>query len=246
MAKSEVERRRRQLKQKQARQNQQIRIIAGVTLLAAAAIIIYIIVQAQSAEEESPSMTEGAGVLMESDRPLAGISPAERNAYYDAYPDMMIDPQTDYEALIQTNKGDMRVRLFAEEAPLTVNNFVYLANQGFYDGLTFHRVIEDFMAQGGDPTGQGAGGPGYQFQDETNNGLTFDRPGLLAMANAGPGTNGSQFFITFVPTSWLNGNHTIFGEVIEGSEVLSQLTRRQPGAATPGDTIERVEIFEAP
>lgn len=191
-------------------------------------------------------MSNGATVLMDSDRPLAEIPPDERNGYYRSYPDMIIDPQSEYEALMQTEKGDIRIRLFAEEAPRTVNNFVFLANQGFYDGLTFHRVLEDFMAQGGDPTGRGSGGPGYQFEDETNNGLSFDRPGLLAMANAGPGTNGSQFFITFVPTSWLNGNHTIFGEVIEGSEVLSQITRRQPGAATPGDTIERIEIYEAP
>ncbi|MFW6068537.1 MAG: peptidylprolyl isomerase [Chloroflexota bacterium] len=159
---------------------------------------------------------------------------------------MLIDPEAGYEAEIKTEKGDIRVKLFAEEAPLTVNNFVFLANEGFYDGLTFHRVLEDFMAQGGDPTGQGSGGPGYRFEDETDNGLTFDRPGLLAMANAGPGTNGSQFFITFVPTSWLNGNHTIFGEVIEGNEVLSQITRRQPGAATPADTIERVDIYQTP
>lgn len=246
MAKSQVARRRRQLEERRARQNKLIRTVAGVTLLVAALLLIYLFIQARGAEEESTSMTNGASVLMDSERPLADIPPAERNGYYDAYPEMVIDPQKGYEALIQTDKGDIRIRLFAEQAPLTVNSFVFLANQGFYDGVTFHRVIEDFMAQGGDPSGMGSGGPGYQFEDETNNGLTFDRPGLLAMANAGPATNGSQFFITFVPTSWLNGNHTIFGEVIEGSEVLSQLTRRQPGAATPGDTIERVEIFEAP
>jgi len=246
MAKSEVARRRRQLQEQKARQDRIIRIVAGVTLVLAALLAIYIFIQAQGAEEETISMTNGATVLMDSDRPLAEIPPDERNGYYRSYPDMIIDPQSEYEALMQTEKGDIRIRLFAEEAPRTVNNFVFLANQGFYDGLTFHRVLEDFMAQGGDPTGRGSGGPGYQFEDETNNGLSFDRPGLLAMANAGPGTNGSQFFITFVPTSWLNGNHTIFGEVIEGSEVLSQITRRQPGAATPGDTIERIEIYEAP
>ncbi len=245
MSKSEVARRRRQLQAKRERQSKKLRQIAAVILLLAAALAVYIFYQAQSAEEEIPSMTEGAGGIMDSERPLAELTAAQRNGYYDAYPEMIIDPQRSYEALIQTNRGDVRVRLFAAEAPLTVNNFVFLANQGFYDGLTFHRVIEDFMAQGGDPTGQGAGGPGYQFADETDNGLSFDRPGLLAMANAGPGTNGSQFFITFVPTSWLNGNHTIFGEVIEGSEVLSQITRRQPGAATPADTIERIDIVES-
>jgi cyclophilin family peptidyl-prolyl cis-trans isomerase len=157
---------------------------------------------------------------------------------------MVIDTDKEYEALLQTSKGDIRIRLFAQEAPRTVNNFVFLANQGFYDGVTFHRVIENFMAQGGDPTGVGSGGPGYQFEDETSNGLRFDRAGLLAMANAGPNTNGSQFFITFVPTPHLDGRHTIFGEVIQGEEVLSQLNRRQPGDAQPGDTIERVDIFE--
>ncbi len=104
-------------------------------------------------------------------------------------------------------------------APLTVNNFVFLANEGFYDGTTFHRVIQEFMAQGGDPTGTGGGGPGYWFADETGNGLVFDRPGLLAMANAGPNTNGSQFFITFAPMPHLDGAHTIFGELVAGEDV---------------------------
>ena len=191
-------------------------------------------------------MSNGANELVQSERPLAEVPVEERDGYFTSYPDMVIDAESDYEAVLKTDKGDIRVRLFAEEAPRTVNNFVFLANQGFYDGVSFHRVLEDFMAQGGDPTGRGSGGPGYSFEDETDNGLTFDRPGLLAMANAGPNTNGSQFFITFVPTSWLNGNHTIFGEVIEGSEVLSQLTRRQPGAATPADTIERIDIYQEP
>jgi cyclophilin family peptidyl-prolyl cis-trans isomerase len=139
-------------------------------------------------------------------------------------------------------KGDMRLALFDDEAPLTVNNFVFLANQGYYDGLTFHRVLADFMAQGGDPTGIGAGGPGYQFEDEVDTGLTFDRRGLLAMANAGPGTNGSQFFITFVPTPHLNGLHTIFGELIEGDDVLSSLTIN-PTSETV-DVIEKIVIVE--
>jgi cyclophilin family peptidyl-prolyl cis-trans isomerase len=123
-----------------------------------------------------------------------------------------------------------------------VNNFVFLSQQGFYDGLTFHRVLEDFMAQGGDPSGTGGAGPGYQFADEVDNGLTFDRRGLLAMANAGPATNGSQFFITFVPTPHLNGLHTIFGEVIEGDAILDQIARVAPGQ--PGDVIERIDIVE--
>ena len=162
-------------------------------------------------------------------------------------PPMTIDPSKTYIATFKTEKGDIVVELFADKAPVTVNNLVFLANEGFYDNTTFHRVLEDFMAQGGDPTGTGSGGPGYEFEDEIDPNLTFDRPGLLAMANSGPGTNGSQFFITFAPVPWLDGRHTIFGEVIEGSEVLDQLTRRDPtqNPDTPGDKLLTVEISEA-
>ena len=135
-----------------------------------------------------------------------------------------------------TNKGEININLLPEKSPVTVASFVNLVNNGYYNGLKFHRVIEDFMAQGGDPTGTGMGGPGYRFEDEVNNGLDFSVPGKLAMANAGPGTNGSQFFITTVPTEWLNGNHTIFGEVVSESdlEVVKLLSNN--------DVMERVEI----
>lgn len=135
-----------------------------------------------------------------------------------------------------TNKGEININLLPEKSPVTVASFVNLVNNGYYNGLKFHRVIEDFMAQGGDPTGTGMGGPGYRFEDEVNNGLDFSVPGKLAMANAGPGTNGSQFFITTVPTEWLNGNHTIFGEVVSDSdlEVVKLLSNN--------DVMERVEI----
>lgn len=119
----------------------------------------------------------------------------------------------------KTEKGEINITLFPEKSPVTVASFVNLVNHGYYNGLKFHRVIEDFMAQGGDPTGTGMGGPGYRFEDETKNGLDFSVPGKLAMANAGPGTNGSQFFITTVPTEWLNGNHTIFGEVVSEDDL---------------------------
>lgn len=189
---------------------------------------------------------EAAGQVVEvvdGERPLADIEPVRRNGYYDTAPGMVIDADAEYEAIISTEKGDMRLALFAAEAPMTVNNFVFLANQGFYDGTTFHRVIEDFMAQGGDPSGSGSGGPGYEFADETDNGLLFDRPGLLAMANAGPNTNGSQFFITYAETPWLDGNHTIFGELIEGRDVLDALRVRDPMAdPQPGDVIETITI----
>ena len=122
-------------------------------------------------------------------------------------------------AIIKTNKGEINLNLFSEAAPVTVLNFINLANRGYYNNTIFHRVIEDFMAQGGDPTGTGMGGPGYSFGDEVYNGYLFDKPGYLAMANAGPNTNGSQFFITTVITEWLNNNHTIFGEVVSESDL---------------------------
>lgn len=194
-----------------------------------------------------PQAPEQEGTLTELDqeRPLADLAPEERLNLFNSYPPFVLDTANSYEAIIITENGEMRIRLFDDEAPLTVNNFVFLAHQGFYDGTTFHRVIEEFMAQGGDPTGLGTGGPGYQFTDETANGLSFDRPGLLAMANAGPNTNGSQFFITFVSTPHLDGNHTIFGELIAGDDVLNSITFRDPGSDTPADIIESIEIVES-
>ncbi len=160
-------------------------------------------------------------------------------------PAMAIDATTKYRATLQTEKGDIVLQLFAAEAPLTVNNFVFLSHQGYYDSVTFHRVIPDFMAQAGDPTGKGGGGPGYTFADEVESGLAFDRPGLLAMANAGPGTNGSQFFITYAPTPHLNGKHTIFGEVLQGMDIALAIPPRNPDTATePGVVIESVTISE--
>jgi len=181
-------------------------------------------------------------------RPLAARKPAERNGIFRALPPLAIDPHRTYTATIVTEVGDIVVRLFADKAPKTVNSFVFLARQGFYDGTTFHRVLEGFMAQGGDPTGTGRGGPGYKFEDETRTGLVFDKAGLLAMANAGPNTNGSQFFITFVPTPHLNRRHTIFGEVVAGADVLQRLKRRDPdrNPGSAGTVIERVDISDAP
>ncbi|HNB53730.1 MAG TPA: peptidylprolyl isomerase, partial [Anaerolineales bacterium] len=140
---------------------------------------------------------------------------------------MIIDPSQTYIATIQTAKGNIVIKLLADKAPLAVNNFVFLATNGWYDKVTFHRVLQGFMAQGGDPSGTGYGGPGYAFQNE-DAGLSFDREGLLAMANAGPDTNGSQFFITFGPAEHLDGGYTIFGEVIEGMDVVKSLTLRDP------------------
>ena len=129
------------------------------------------------------------------------------------------------QVLIKTNKGDIKLRLFADEVPVTVANFVNLAHRGYYDGLTFHRVIDNFMVQGGCPSGTGTGGPGYKFADEFDDNLKHDKPGVLSMANAGPGTNGSQFFITNVPTDWLDGKHSVFGEVVgpEDQKVVNSI-----------------------
>jgi cyclophilin family peptidyl-prolyl cis-trans isomerase len=164
-------------------------------------------------------------------------------------PAMEIDPKKNYSATLHTDKGDIRFKLFADKAPNTVNNFVFLARQGFYDGTIFHRVINDFMVQGGDPTGTGRGGPGYRFDDEFDFSLKHSKPGMLSMANAGlqggRGTNGSQFFITHVPTPWLDGKHSIFGEVEEGMDVVMSIPARDPGRPdAPGVKINSVEIEE--
>ena len=143
---------------------------------------------------------------------------------YAQRPEMEIDPDGSYTADIQTNQGTISVELFAEDAPITVNNFVFLARQGFYDGVVFHRVIPNFMIQGGDPTGTGTAGPGYRFQDEIVPSLAFDSSGILAMANSGANTNGSQFFITVAPTPHLTGAHTIFGRVTSGQEVADAIS----------------------
>jgi cyclophilin family peptidyl-prolyl cis-trans isomerase len=164
---------------------------------------------------------------------------------YDRPPEMALDPDKDYHATLFTEKGTIRIKLFAEEAPETVNNFVFLAREGYFDGTTFHRVIEGFMAQGGDPTGTGTGGPGYIIPDEFHPDLRHDRPGVLSMANRGPNTGGSQFFITHVATPWLDDRHAVFGEVVEGMEVLNAIRERDPQQdPEPGDAIERVEIEE--
>ncbi len=143
---------------------------------------------------------------------------------YSNAPPVSIDPAANYSAVIRTSMGNIEFELFAERSPVTVNNFVFLANQGFYDDMIFHRVIPNFMIQGGDPTGTGMHGPGYKFQDELAASLIFDEPGKLAMANSGPNTNGSQFFVTTVPTPHLNGLHTIFGRITQGQEVANAIS----------------------
>ena len=180
--------------------------------------------------------------------PDAGGLGSQSAKQYASPPNMNIDPSASYTAVIGTNLGQMTLELFASDAPLTVNNFVFLAREGYYDGIIFHRVIPGFMIQGGDPTGTGASGPGYNFEDEIVPSLVFDSPGILAMANAGPNTNGSQFFITLAPTLYLNGNHTIFGKVIEGQDVADAISN-VPTVPTDRPqnnvVIEGIEIIQA-
>jgi cyclophilin family peptidyl-prolyl cis-trans isomerase len=168
---------------------------------------------------------------------------------YDAPPAMQIDPNKTYTATFKTERGDIVVDLFAKQAPVTVNNFVFLARDGYYDDTTFHRVINGFMVQGGDPTASGRGGPGYRFNDEAGAlKLKHDGPGVLSMANAGPNTNGSQFFITHVATPHLDGKHAVFGKVRDQASlaVLMKIRERDPMRdSKPGDKLIAVEIAEA-
>ena len=153
-----------------------------------------------------------------------------------ALPAQSEESMKDIRIIVKTDKGDIEGVLYPSKAPVTVANFLNLAKRGYYDGLKFHRVIPDFMIQGGDPTGTGSGGPGYRFEDECTPELKHDKPGIFSMANAGPGTNGSQFFITHVPTPWLDGKHTVFGSVTKGQDIVN--------AVAAGDKIKSIEILD--
>jgi peptidyl-prolyl cis-trans isomerase B (cyclophilin B) len=150
---------------------------------------------------------------------------------------MQIDPKKRYKATMETDRGTIKLELYPKHAPKTVNNFAFLAGEGFYDGVTFHRVIANFMIQGGDPTGTGRGGPGYRFEDEFRGNPLKHETGVISMANAGPNTNGSQFFITHAPQPHLNGRHTVFGKVVEGQDVVDAIRQ--------GDRMIKVEVEEA-
>ena len=173
-------------------------------------------------------------------------APQVTSKQYNAYPPMTIDAARKYLATVKMAKGgEFVIQFYPDKAPKAVNSFVFLAREGYFDGVTFHRVLEGFMAQGGDPTGTGSGGPGYEFENEDSD-LTFDKAGVVAMANAGRDTNGSQFFITFGPQEFLNGGYTIFGQVIEGMDVVNGITRRDPDQFPDytGDAIETITITE--
>jgi peptidyl-prolyl cis-trans isomerase B (cyclophilin B) len=155
---------------------------------------------------------------------------------FTALPAQSEESMKDIRIIVKTDKGDIEGVLYPGKAPVTVANFLNLAKRGYYDGLKFHRVIPDFMIQGGDPTGTGSGGPGYRFEDECTPELKHDKPGIFSMANAGPGTNGSQFFVTHVATPWLDGKHTVFGSVTKGQDIVN--------AVAAGDKIKSIEILD--
>jgi len=212
---------------------------------------------AQKAWEESSSIgIPGTPFLLINGQPYSGqldttslamlieATLLEKRQYEDC-PPMTIDQTKGYVATIETEKGDITIELYAEEAPLAVNSFVFLAQDGWYDNVTFHRVVPGFVAQAGDPSGTGMGGPGYVFDNEVSPDLKFDQPGLLGMANSGPGTNGSQFFITHTSVPHLDGSYTIFGRVISGMDVVESLTPRDPSQSPDlpsGDVILSIKI----
>ena len=210
-----------------------IQIIAGLVVLIVAAAIIYSIVSTQKPAASTGNTTGKAPALV-------------ATKTYSEAPPMTIDPKKKYTAVVKmATGGSFTIQLYPDKAPITVNSFVFLARQGFFNGTTFHRVLEGFMAQGGDPQGTGSGGPGYQFVNEDSD-LKFDKAGVVAMANAGRNTNGSQFFITFGATPSLDGGYTIFGQVTAGMEVVNGIKRRDPttNPTFPGDGIESVTITE--
>ncbi|QFP77922.1 peptidylprolyl isomerase [Deinococcus sp. AJ005] len=171
---------------------------------------------------------------------------AERQTKFSSAPELGagIEPGKEYRAVLETSKGRLVVELYPDDAPVTVNSFAYLLRHHYYDGIKFHRVIDGFMAQTGDPTGTGSGGPGYKFEDEFGSSHRHSGKGVLSMANAGPGTNGSQFFITFTATPHLDGKHTVFGKVVEGLDVLDKLTRIQPGMPGTTDVIQNAYLVQ--
>lgn len=251
---------RRAAERRRQRRNRIIAMVVG-SLFAAAAIgfgAFLLLGGEEPPTEEAGSATPGPtaspdeeGAAMDGPVACGGKMPPaadEKKPEYDSPPKMQLEEGADYRAVMETSCGTIAIDLFEEQTPITVNNFVFLAQEDFYAGTVFHRVIADFMNQGGDPLGTGTGGPGYQFEDEFDKSLRFDRPGLLAMANSGPGTNGSQFFITAAPTPHLNDAHTLFGEVVEGMDIVERINSLPTDASDrPTETvyIESVKIQTA-
>lgn len=214
---------------KRSREYSDLTLIIILVLVVVVAIVGGNIVKSRQAEKGVPTAAAGPQLKQ-----------------YASAPPMTIDINKQYLAKVKMeNGGEFVIELYADKAPITVNSFIFLARDGYFDGVTFHRVLEGFMAQTGDPTGTGRGGPGYKFENEDSD-LVFDKAGVVAMANAGRDTNGSQFFITFGPTPQLNGDYTIFGQVISGMDVVNSITRRDPqqNPDFSGDVIESITISE--
>jgi cyclophilin family peptidyl-prolyl cis-trans isomerase len=221
-----------------------LRVIA-IAVVALIVLLIAIIWLATSAQTPSTNTAAGSTPVAgsKSDAPVPALVGTKQ---YASAPPMLIDPNKQYTATVKMAKGgEFVIQLYANKAPITVNSFVFLARQKYFDGVTFHRVLEGFMAQGGDPAGTGMGGPGYKFVNEDSD-LKFDKAGVVAMANAGRNTNGSQFFITFGPTPQLNGGYTIFGQVTSGMDVVNGIKRRDPDKKPTftGDVIQSITITE--
>ena len=224
--------------------NRTIQLIGLGAVIVVIALIVWSVLSNRQAE--TPQALQTAPASQVGNEPAAENTPAGQPKQWTEPPAMTIDPAKKYFATVKMeNGGEFTIQLLPDKAPKTVNSFVFLARQGFFDGVTFHRVLEGFMAQGGDPTGTGMGGPGYQFENEDSD-LTFDKAGVVAMANAGRDTNGSQFFITYGPQEYLNGGYTIFGQVTEGMDVVEGLRLRDPekNPNYPGDAIQSVTITE--
>jgi Peptidyl-prolyl cis-trans isomerase (rotamase) - cyclophilin family len=220
-------------------------IIGGLVALILVIIAVIVVVQTSKNTPAAPA-TPTTQQTTAAAAATGGVPTLISTKQYSSAPPMLIDKSKSYTATVKMAKGgEFVIQLYADKAPITVNSFVFLARQGYFDGVTFHRVLDGFMAQGGDPTGTGMGGPGYQFVNEDSD-LTFDKAGVVAMANAGRDTNGSQFFITFAPQPSLNGGYTIFGQVISGMDVVNGITRRDPdqNPQFTGDVIESITITE--
>ena len=221
------------LRKKHQEQKRNQLIIAATVILLIVVGIIWVVVSVQ--KKQTTSVPPGQVP-----------APTANGKQYSSAPPMTIDSQKQYFATVKMAKGgEFVIQLYPAKAPITVNSFVFLAREGFFNGTTFHRVLEGFMAQGGDPTGTGGGGPGYKFKNELND-LVFDKPGVVAMANAGPNTNGSQFFIMFGPYGLSENDYTNFGQVISGMDVVNGITRRDPNTNPTfiGDAIESIVISE--
>jgi peptidylprolyl isomerase len=225
-------------KEEDVKSEKLIQYIAVAAILIVIGIIAWPYIPKPAVTSNTPSVAGAPGCGA-----FDSIAAADQ---YSSAPPMLIDASKQYFATVKmANGGEFVIQLYPDKAPITVNSFVFLSCKGFFNGVTFHRVLEGFMAQGGDPQGTGGGGPGYEFVNEDSD-LTFDKEGVVAMANAGRDTNGSQFFITFGPQEFLNGGYTIFGQIVGGMDVVNGLTRRDPDQSPNfvGDAIESVSITE--